>query len=200
MKNFHILCILPLLLAAIIFSWPAGLKAYETISTKERAETFDQGMEYYQRGIYDLALQWFLKAADQGDVNALLQVGLMFDFGQGVEQSFSEALHWYMQAAEQGDKRAMYLIGHMHDFGEGMPIDRGTAMFWYLKSAHLGYANAQYAVAKKLLSFTAHPRLREQAITWLQKAARQCHPLAERELRRLVPNQEEEASFKPGCG
>jgi len=201
MKISHILLIIVPSMVSGLLSGPVSIEtrvsAAQGSAQEEGVSQFEHGMEHYQRREYGFAFQWFKRAAEQGDVNAYLQIGLMYDFGQGVQQSFAQALRWYQRAAEKGDQRAMYLVGHMHDFGEGIPVDRGKAMFWYLKSAHLGYANAQYAVAKELLKL-ADQSLREQAITWLQKAARQCHPLAEIELQRFISAQEAE-KYTQGC-
>ena len=42
-------------------------------------------------------------AADQGHIHAQYNLGLMYDLGLGVTQSYSEARKWYTLAANQGD-------------------------------------------------------------------------------------------------
>ena len=43
------------------------------------------------------------KAADQGHVNAQLNLGNMYEKGRGVAQSDMEAVRWYRTATDQGD-------------------------------------------------------------------------------------------------
>ena len=47
---------------------------------------FDDGVAAYARGDYALALQEFRPLAEQGDVNAQLFLGYLYDVGHGVTQ------------------------------------------------------------------------------------------------------------------
>jgi TPR repeat protein len=51
---------------------------------------------------YAEALKWYRKAAEQGDVGAQNDLGLMYDEGQGVPQDYVIAHMWYTLAAAQG--------------------------------------------------------------------------------------------------
>ena len=42
------------------------------------------------------AAQWFLKAAQQGNVRAQVNLGLMYLRGEGVAQDDVEAAKWYL--------------------------------------------------------------------------------------------------------
>ena len=52
------------------------------------------------------ALQWFLRAADQGHGLAQRDLGLLYEAGWGVEQSLEEAYFWYSLAALHDSGRA----------------------------------------------------------------------------------------------
>lgn len=52
------------------------------------------------------ALQWFLRAADQGHGLAQRDLGLLYEAGWGVEQSLQEAYFWYSLAALHDSGRA----------------------------------------------------------------------------------------------
>ena len=43
------------------------------------------------------------KAANQGDSDAQVKLGLAYYHGRGVAQNFAEAVRWYKKAADQGD-------------------------------------------------------------------------------------------------
>ena len=48
------------------------------------------------------AHQLFLDLADKGIAEAQINLGMMFESGQGVPQDFNEAIRWYRLAADQG--------------------------------------------------------------------------------------------------
>ena len=45
---------------------------------------------------------WYLKSAEQGQAAAQYNFGMIYRFGQGVEQSDDEVLKWYRLAEAQG--------------------------------------------------------------------------------------------------
>lgn len=57
----------------------------------------------------DGAKQLYLKAAEDGNANAQLVVGGMYENGIGVEQSDSKAKEWYGKAAAQENASAQIL-------------------------------------------------------------------------------------------
>ncbi|MDE5878215.1 MAG: PEGA domain-containing protein [Muribaculaceae bacterium] len=52
---------------------------------------------------YTEAVNWWRRAAEQGNSRAQYHLGYMYEKGIGVEQSYSEALRWYNKSAAQGD-------------------------------------------------------------------------------------------------
>lgn len=48
------------------------------------------------------AVKWFIRAAEQWNVNAQYNLGIMYSNGQCVPQLYEEAVRWYRRAAEQG--------------------------------------------------------------------------------------------------
>ena len=55
---------------------------------------------------YQMALEWFRKAAAQKNAVATYNVGRFYDNGWGVAKDPGEALRWYRTAAELGDGEA----------------------------------------------------------------------------------------------
>ena len=104
---------------------------------------FDEGVEAYEKGNYAIAVKEFKKAAEQGNANALFNLGLMYSKGRGVPKDDSQAFVWYTKAAEQGFAHAQYNLGIMYDDGRGVPQDDAQAFVWYTKAAEQGFASAQ---------------------------------------------------------
>jgi TPR repeat protein len=69
--------------------------------------------------------------AQQGDATAQLNLGIMYDIGQGVPQDFGEAAKWYRLAADQGDVSAQTLLAIMYNIGQGVPQDYVEAHKWF---------------------------------------------------------------------
>ena len=58
---------------------------------------------YRCKGKNSEAMKWLLKAAEQGDTNAMYHIGDMYESGSGVKKDPSIAIQWFLKAAEQGD-------------------------------------------------------------------------------------------------
>lgn len=51
-------------------------------------------------------MQWYQRAAEQGDANAQNNLALMYVNGCGVEKNNEAALQWFQKAAAQGHAKA----------------------------------------------------------------------------------------------
>ena len=80
--------------------------------------------------------------ADQGNANAQLNLGVMYDNGEGVPENDAEAVKWYRKAADQGDAIAQSNLGHMYLRGEGIPENNIRAYVWWSMAKTQGHANA----------------------------------------------------------
>ena len=76
---------------------------------------------------YQVAMEWYLKAAKQGDAISQRYMGCFYDFGYGVFRDPSTAMEWYLKAANQGDAPAQRNIGHHYKNGDGVPQDYAQA-------------------------------------------------------------------------
>ena len=79
------------------------------------AQDLETGYSAYNDGNYSLALENFVPLAESGDAAAQLELGVMYNFGQGVLQDDTEAVRWHRLSAEQGHARAQYYLGLMYD-------------------------------------------------------------------------------------
>jgi hypothetical protein len=79
---------------------------------------------------YAKALQWYRKAAEQGDAGAQYILGL-YEIGEGVPLDYAEVVKWSRKAAEQGVAEAQYNLGVDYKFGQGVPQDYAQAHMWF---------------------------------------------------------------------
>jgi hypothetical protein len=87
-------------------------------------------MQAYQKGDYETAVRGFLPLAKQGDLAAQYQMGLIYNNGDGVSQSYREASAWFRRAAEGGHGGARIALGQLFLHGRGVPEDKVMAYVW----------------------------------------------------------------------
>ena len=91
------------------------------------------------------AVRWYRAAAEQGDVSAQYNLGVMYDNGESVPEDDAEAVRWFRAAAEQGDASAQYNLGFMYAIGEGVPEEYVLAYAWMNLAGAQGHDGAQEA-------------------------------------------------------
>ena len=75
------------------------------------AADFDKGINAYDSGDYKTALAEWTPLAEQGGSDAQYNLGVMYDFGDGVPENDKTAVKWYTLAAKQGHARAQTNLG-----------------------------------------------------------------------------------------
>ena len=98
----------------------------------------------FSGGVSGQDFQETKRLAERGLAFAQVNLGLMYDNGDGVPENDAEAVRWYRLAAEQGYASGQYNLGLMYDLGEGIPEDDAEAVRWYRLAAEQGNASAQY--------------------------------------------------------
>ena len=80
---------------------------------------------------YKEAVRLYRLSAEQGDVSAQFNLGLMYANGTGVSQDYKEAVKWYRLSADQGDALAQGKLGMMYIEGTGVFQDYTLANMWF---------------------------------------------------------------------
>lgn len=92
---------------------------------------------------WNKALEYLLKAADQGHIEAQICLGGYYFSGLDVTQDYAEASKWFRKAAEQGHARAQSQLATHYFEGLGVTKDYAEAMKWCRRAADQGDAYAQ---------------------------------------------------------
>jgi hypothetical protein len=137
---------------------------------------------------YGQAMQWYQKAAAQGDATADYDIGILYDKGFGVPQDRGQAMEWFQKAAARGDAPAEYKIGQYYRAGLGVTQDYSQAMQWFQKAAAQGNADAENGIGTLYGSGGGVPQDYSQAMQWFQKAAAQGNAVAESNIGALYKN------------
>lgn len=107
--------------------------------------------EYGRHGIeVDVvaAAEWFECAAKQGNIESMVELGLCYELGCGVEQSDEEALDWYTKAANLGHATAKFSVGEIFEEARGVPQSDEEACIWYYRAALVGCHDSKLALRR----------------------------------------------------
>lgn len=131
---------------------------------------------------YAVALQWWAKAAQQGNVNAIANMGLCYQYGRGIEKDSVRATQLYLRAIEKGNKRLLperrvyaqkgdnfncILLGLCHQKGIGTDKNLSEAMKYYEMAAKQSSIDGQRELGLCLLN----AKKNSQAAQWFKMAA-----------------------------
>lgn len=130
----------------------------------------------------DKAIEWYQKAADQGNADAQNALGLAFKSAK----DDIKAIEWFRKAADQGHADAQLNLGRAYFSGvEVVPEDKDEDVFvvvpkdvnkaieWWRKAADQGFAEAQMALGRAYRRGNGVPLDIDKATEWFRKAADQ---------------------------
>ena len=143
------------------------------------------GSTYYSKQDYAKAMEWFRKAAVNGNADAQYNIGYMYHNGQGVAKDYAKALEWYGKAAANGNAAAQNNIGYMYQHGrklsrkyqhgQGVAQDYAKALEWYEKAAVQENADAQNNIGYMYQHGQGVARDYAKALEWYKKAEANGH-------------------------
>jgi TPR repeat protein len=111
--------------------------------TQMSAQAIDKGYEAYNDGDYATALKEWKPIAEQGYAFAQYNLGIIYEYGNGVPKDYAEAVKWYRLSADQDYAIGQYSLGLMYSNGNGVLKDKAEAVKWWRLSAEQGYVYAQ---------------------------------------------------------
>lgn len=171
MRRFHVFVLTLLFGAGTVFADPVeeANRAYDAGHFQKAARLLAPlaqhgnpvaqlrlGILYFQgRGVKEnerLAISWWRRSADQGNLDAMYQLGNAFTFGMEAAKTVPdpdrEAAWWYFQAASAGHREAQYGLALLFLAGKGVIESRTEATRWMQRAAEQGHADARQFVAE----------------------------------------------------
>lgn len=131
------------------------------------------------------ALALYRRAVEAGSVDAVVDVGMMYELGLGTARDPAVALRSYRTAAQAGSARGMLAVGQSYEKGVGVRRNYAQARDWYLRAAKAGSAEAMNSIGALYDRGLGIRRSRSRAIRWYVRAAEAGSPLARANLAAL---------------
>lgn len=138
---------------------------------RKPSRALEKALRARESGNYALALLMLLPLAQQGEPEAEYHLGILYEYGLGVERDDGEAFKWYRRAAERGHAPAQYGLGLMYFDGRGTGSDATAAAEWMARAAEQGYAPAQYGLGLLRFNGVGVERDLVRAQMWFELAA-----------------------------
>jgi TPR repeat protein len=115
----------------------------------------------------NLAYEYFAKAAEAGNVGAMVEIGTLLWCGCGGPRNSVRAVEWLRRAANTGSDEAKRYLGIAYFVGgQDVPADKSEALLWFAQAAEEGDSVSQRYLATMLESgfglATQQPQLAER--------------------------------------
>ena len=107
-------------------------------------------------------VKWYRLAAEQGDVFAQNNLGIMYRAGEGVPQNDKTAVKWYRLAAEQGDTDAQSNLKKI----KARLVSKGIDECLYKEVAKITGPES-----KKIVEKYCRKKLEKKSLDWLLRYA-----------------------------
>lgn len=115
--------------------------AFCLLSTSEALDVDESPKNTHQKYSQDL-----VKNAEAGNELSQLNLGDLYERGDGVDENLNEAARWYEKAADQGNAKAKFFLGRMYYTGKGVKKDTEKAKNLWEKGAEQGDMWCQYSL------------------------------------------------------
>ena len=147
------------LLDPLLADDPNGVARYEYALVEYHLDQTEEAAANHQQ------------AAALGNADAMFELYVLYNAGDGVPHDPDQARQWLLRAAELNQNRALYNLGACHATGNGgFPKNEATALQYYERSAEAGNTKAAGTLGVMYLTGNGAPLDRRSAARWLDLA------------------------------
>ncbi len=120
---------------------------------------------------YEKAVEWYEKAAEQGNARGEWRMGYCYYWGKGLSESNRKAVKWFEKSAAKGYAEGMNDLGIMYQAGHGVTQSYEKAFQWFWEAAEKGHLDSQHKIGYYYSNGYGVPKNYEKAVEWYKKAA-----------------------------
>lgn len=164
---------------------------YKSINNCEKPDTvfeiYDNTYGYSEQvKVCDsITAAWFKKALDNGDIRAAQALGILYFWGEDLDQDYALAYKYLRPAAEAGLAAAQYYIGQMYYQGYYVNKNFSKAARWFKAAAERHIRDAEFVLATMYATGCGVDIDYKNAIYWFKRAFQEGEVLAAYDLGKL---------------
>lgn len=98
------------------------------------------------RELFDFIVGLYKSAIEEGNADAMNDLGALYYDGRGCEQDFTKAVYYYDMAAKAGNRQAQENLGYCYYYGRNMPVDYEKAFHYFALGAFDGHLISLYKI------------------------------------------------------
>ena len=141
-----------------------------------------RALQAYKIGDYKQALNLWLEEADKRNDQAMVNLGLLYLKGEGVQKDILRAKEWFELAIEHDNSSAYYNLALMYQNAIGVEVDESKALEYLRKARLLDHRNAAFHLAIWLLKDRNDKEHLKEGLDAMLQAAKSGHPMAKMQL------------------
>ncbi len=124
-------------------------------------------------------IQSIINEANKGNRDAQYDLGMRYQYGNGVKKSRSKAHRWLNKSAQAGNAQAQYALSLFYQQYARNKQGVKKALLWIKKSADQGLADAQYSLGMMFRNGSLVHKNPVEARKWIRRASIQGHVAAQ---------------------
>lgn len=136
----------------------------------------------WQRDDFPAAMKMWEKLAEKGSGEAMNNIGILYDNGQGTEADPARAAEWFRKSAKASNPAGMNNYARMLEQGRGTERNAKEAASWFEKAARAGLAEAQFNTGVMYERGSGVKKNEKTAAFWYSRAASSGRPEAQSRL------------------
>lgn len=137
------------------------------------------------------------KLANQGNIQAMYDLGKLYERGRGTNVNLSSATKWYQSAADAGNTSAQARLGILYFEGRGVKQNYKIALTLLSSAAKYNQPTAQFQLANMYELGTGVTQSLKKSIMWYKKADQNGHYLANAKVIRLQKSLKNKSNVNP---
>ncbi|WP_245516273.1 tetratricopeptide repeat protein [Ancylobacter aquaticus] len=134
----------------------------------------------------DQAVDFFRRAAENGNARAAYNLGLVYLQGQVAPKEPAIAAEWFKRGAESDQPDALYALATLYRDGNGVPQDPVESARLLQRASEIGNDVATTELAIVVFNGTGVPKDEERAAALFRKAALQGNAIAQNRYARIL--------------
>jgi len=145
--------------------------------TKEKPTI--KNVESIAPSYYDDLFEVYKFRSQQGNLEAINNLGAMYLKGLGVSRDETKALEYFLMASKSKFPPAMYHLGLIYYKGLGVDKNLKKAQHWFERAAITGDREAQFFLGLIFATEKDHPKNISESLKWFEAAAKNGMPAAQ---------------------